>query len=74
MSRHGSIDIHSGYLIEEFMQKSQELKYGLAMNMTMMTTAQSEIATDLNAFADTTWFNSAFMVFDQLHNYVIFKS
>jgi hypothetical protein len=22
MSRHGSIDIHSGYLIEEFMQKS----------------------------------------------------
>ncbi|KAL4814679.1 major facilitator superfamily domain-containing protein [Aspergillus spinulosporus] len=33
-----------------------------AMNMTMMTTAQSEIATDLNAFADTTWFNSAFMI------------
>ncbi|KAL4901123.1 hypothetical protein BDW74DRAFT_86339 [Aspergillus multicolor] len=33
-----------------------------AMNMTMMTTAQSEIATDLNAFEDTTWFNSAFMI------------
>lgn len=36
------------------------------MNMTMMTTAQSQIATDLNAFAETTWFNSAFMV---LHLY-----
>ncbi|KAL4809889.1 major facilitator superfamily domain-containing protein [Aspergillus unguis] len=33
-----------------------------AMNMTMMTTAQSQIATDLNAFAETTWFNSAFMI------------
>ncbi|KAL2825031.1 major facilitator superfamily domain-containing protein [Aspergillus cavernicola] len=33
-----------------------------AINMSMMTTAQSDIATDLNAFGDTTWFNSAFMI------------
>ncbi|KAL3466131.1 major facilitator superfamily domain-containing protein [Aspergillus heterothallicus] len=33
-----------------------------AINMSMMTTAQSEIATDLDAFEDTTWFNSAFMI------------
>ncbi|KAL4944266.1 hypothetical protein BDV06DRAFT_187707 [Aspergillus oleicola] len=33
-----------------------------AINMSMMATAQSEIATDLNAFEDTTWFNAAFMI------------
>ncbi|KAI9371322.1 major facilitator superfamily domain-containing protein [Aspergillus egyptiacus] len=33
-----------------------------AINMSMMTTAQSQIATDLNAFGDTTWFNSALMI------------
>ncbi|KAL4784783.1 major facilitator superfamily domain-containing protein [Aspergillus varians] len=33
-----------------------------AFNMSMMTTAQSQIATDLDAFDDTTWFNSAFMI------------
>ncbi|KAL2867329.1 putative MFS multidrug transporter [Aspergillus lucknowensis] len=33
-----------------------------AINMSMMTTAQSQIATDLNAFGDTTWFNSAFLI------------
>ncbi|KAL4915824.1 major facilitator superfamily domain-containing protein [Aspergillus aurantiobrunneus] len=33
-----------------------------AINMSMMTTAQSQIATDLNAFDHTTWFNSAFMI------------
>ncbi|OJI99767.1 hypothetical protein ASPVEDRAFT_39141 [Aspergillus versicolor CBS 583.65] len=33
-----------------------------AINMSMMTTAQSQIAADLDAFDDTTWFNSAFMI------------
>ncbi|KAL5333523.1 major facilitator superfamily domain-containing protein [Aspergillus crustosus] len=33
-----------------------------AFNMTMMTTAQSQIATDLDAFGDTTWFNSALLI------------
>ncbi|KAL4879299.1 major facilitator superfamily domain-containing protein [Aspergillus karnatakaensis] len=33
-----------------------------AFNMTMMTTAQSQIAADLDAFGDTTWFNSALMI------------
>lgn len=30
--------------------------------MSMMTTAQSEIATDLDAFAEATWFTSAYLV------------
>jgi hypothetical protein len=30
--------------------------------MSMMTTAQSEIAADLDAFAEVTWFTSAYMV------------
>ncbi|KKK14409.1 hypothetical protein P175DRAFT_0456321 [Aspergillus ochraceoroseus IBT 24754] len=33
-----------------------------ATNMSMMTTAQSEIADDLDAFEETTWFNSAYMI------------
>ncbi|BDD64374.1 hypothetical protein MPDQ_000346 [Monascus purpureus] len=31
-------------------------------NMSMMTTAQSEIATDLDAFAEATWFTSAYLI------------
>lgn len=31
-------------------------------NMSMMTTAQSDIAADLDAFSETTWFNSAFLI------------
>lgn len=34
----------------------------IATNMSMMTTAQSYIAADLDAFAEATWFTSAFMV------------
>jgi hypothetical protein len=30
--------------------------------MSMMTTAQSEIAADLDAFAEVTWFTSAYIV------------
>lgn len=30
--------------------------------MSMMTTAQSDIAADLDAFADASWFTSAYMV------------
>ncbi len=30
--------------------------------MSMMTTAQSDIAADLDAFAEVTWFTSAYMV------------
>jgi hypothetical protein len=30
--------------------------------MSMMTTAQSDIAADLDAFSETTWFNSAYLV------------
>ncbi|KAF9889330.1 hypothetical protein FE257_007440 [Aspergillus nanangensis] len=33
-----------------------------ATNMSMMTTAQSDIAADLDAFAETTWFNSAYLI------------
>ncbi|KAJ5106076.1 hypothetical protein NUU61_003423 [Penicillium alfredii] len=31
-------------------------------NMSMMTTAQSDIAADLDAFAEATWFTAAFMI------------
>ncbi|KAA8646553.1 putative MFS multidrug transporter [Aspergillus tanneri] len=31
-------------------------------NMSMMTTAQSDIAADLDAFSQTTWFNSAYLI------------
>ncbi|KAH8424380.1 putative MFS multidrug transporter [Aspergillus melleus] len=31
-------------------------------NMSMMTTAQSDIAADLDAFSETTWFNSAYLI------------
>ncbi|KAJ5161344.1 hypothetical protein N7492_006736 [Penicillium capsulatum] len=31
-------------------------------NMSMMTTAQSSIAADLDAFAETTWFTSSYMI------------
>lgn len=34
----------------------------IATNMSMMTTAQSAIAADLDAFAEATWFTSAYMV------------
>ncbi|KAJ5769527.1 hypothetical protein N7520_004086 [Penicillium odoratum] len=33
-----------------------------ATNISMMTTAQSQIAADLDAFAEATWFTSAFMI------------
>ncbi|KAJ5367735.1 hypothetical protein N7541_001676 [Penicillium brevicompactum] len=33
-----------------------------ATNMSMMTTAQSDIAADLDAFADASWFTSAYMI------------
>ncbi|KAL4895305.1 putative transporter [Aspergillus ambiguus] len=33
-----------------------------ATNMSMMTTAQSDIAADLDAFSETTWFNSAYLI------------
>ncbi|KAE8354724.1 major facilitator superfamily domain-containing protein [Aspergillus coremiiformis] len=33
-----------------------------ATNMSMMTTAQSDIAEDLDAFSETTWFNSAYLI------------
>ena len=36
----------------------------------MMTTAQSEIAADLDAFSETTWFNSAFLVHNLLSRHV----
>jgi hypothetical protein len=35
----------------------------IATNMSMMTTAQSDIAADLDAFSETTWFNSAYLVY-----------
>ncbi|PYH98079.1 MFS general substrate transporter [Aspergillus ellipticus CBS 707.79] len=38
------------------------LLFILTINMSMMTTAQSDIAADLDAFSDTTWFNSAFLI------------
>ncbi|KAJ5220382.1 MFS multidrug transporter [Penicillium chermesinum] len=31
-------------------------------NISMMTTAQSQVAADLDAFAETTWFSAAFMI------------
>lgn len=34
----------------------------IATNMSMMTTVQSYIAADLDAFAEATWFTSAYMV------------
>ncbi|KAJ5119208.1 hypothetical protein N7448_010914 [Penicillium atrosanguineum] len=34
----------------------------IATNMSMMTTAQSYIAADLDAFAEATWFTSAYMI------------
>lgn len=33
-----------------------------AINISMMTTAQSEIAADLDAFDEATWFTSAYLV------------
>lgn len=36
----------------------------------MMTTAQSDIAADLDAFSETTWFNSAFLVRNLLFSHV----
>ncbi|GLA75074.1 hypothetical protein AtubIFM55763_006336 [Aspergillus tubingensis] len=38
------------------------LLFIMTTNMSMMTTAQSEIAADLDAFSETTWFNSAFLI------------
>ncbi|THC92288.1 hypothetical protein EYZ11_008238 [Aspergillus tanneri] len=34
--------------------------------MSMMTTAQSDIAADLDAFSQTTWFNSAYLVYSSM--------
>ncbi|OOF94181.1 hypothetical protein ASPCADRAFT_208723 [Aspergillus carbonarius ITEM 5010] len=38
------------------------LLFIMTTNMSMMTTAQSDIAADLDAFSETTWFNSAFLI------------
>ncbi|PWY87425.1 MFS general substrate transporter [Aspergillus heteromorphus CBS 117.55] len=38
------------------------LLFILTTNMSMMATAQSDIAADLDAFSETTWFNSAFLI------------
>ncbi|KAE8153153.1 major facilitator superfamily domain-containing protein [Aspergillus avenaceus] len=38
------------------------LLFTQATNMSMMTTAQSDIAADLDAFSETTWFNSAYLI------------
>jgi hypothetical protein len=35
---------------------------GLAMNMSGITTTQSRIAEDLDAFAEASWFTSAYLV------------
>jgi hypothetical protein len=35
--------------------------------MSMMTTAQSDIAADLDAFAEASWFTSAYMVWSSNH-------
>ncbi|KAB8223925.1 major facilitator superfamily domain-containing protein [Aspergillus novoparasiticus] len=38
------------------------LLFTQATNMSMMTTAQSDIAADLDAFSETTWFTSAYLI------------
>ena len=35
---------------------------GKGTNMSIMTTIQSHVAADLDAFAETTWFTSSFLV------------
>ena len=36
----------------------------IACNISLLTTTQSTIATDLDAFAEVSWFTSAYLVFD----------
>ncbi|KAJ5651786.1 hypothetical protein N7507_009212 [Penicillium longicatenatum] len=60
-SKHDSLDLSTlrGWGISALMSV---LIFIQATNISMMTTAQSEVAADLDAFAEATWFTSAFMI------------